>query len=95
MDAIEAERKVRKDEVFQMSMLREWCFMRVAEVDISKKKKTEERKKHGLTFDRLDEEEYQQALGRIRDTGILNGLHFSVIDKTFRLAHMHAANIYK
>jgi hypothetical protein len=84
--------------VFHLARVRAAVFMNVVDLDVAKAGH------HTVAYNDVTkrsahiwrEEEYQQALGRIRDYGIMNGLDARTINETFRIAHADAARgVYK
>ena len=94
----DAQRAALVYAAFEQARWRAWCSGSVIVLDVAKK--------NGHTAERDDiskrqphvwsEEEYQEALTRIRDFGIMKGVPAYELDRSIRLAHDGAASgIYK
>ena len=93
-----SQRAARAYPALQRARWRAWCFGSVIELDLAKK--------NGHTAEHDDiskrqphvwsEGEYQEALARIRDFGIMKGVPAYELDKSISSAHVDAASgIYK
>ena len=97
MDQSDSQMVASINDAFKLARVRCWCFGSVIALDLAMKNghtvdcNIFERKLHAWT-----EEEYQNALARIRDYGIMNGLTAHAINETFRAAHDGVvAGVYK